>query len=94
MKTDRDALCEKYFPQKWAGIKDAVGKSKARNNLRKAAGYAAKNDKLRAAGASCANCSSFNATGACGSYCDRDTDFYGYALTKPDDLCAKWSAKK
>lgn len=94
MTTERDALCEKYFPKQWLAIKDAVGKSKARNNLRKRAAYAAKNEKLRAAGASCSNCSSFKASGPCGSYCLMDSDFHGYSLTKPTDLCVKWSAIK
>ena len=36
----------------------------------------------------------FYGKGPCGSYCHADTDFYGYGLTKAENLCHRWSAIK
>lgn len=95
---DRDALAAKYFPTEWAKAQ-LPGKSKKRNQLRNAAEHMQKKDALRAQGASCANCSSFRPTSYSptvkgGSWCAAESDFYGYSLTKPENLCHRWTQKK
>jgi hypothetical protein len=50
---------------------------------------------LRASGASCGNCASFEPSiHVRGKHeCSYHTDFYGYVLTTADSICMKWSAK-
>lgn len=90
---ERNALAMKYFPESWANAQ-TEGKSKQRNNLRKHAEQIQLKEQLKADGASCSTCWSFVSGGPCGSYCDADTDYYGYALTKPEGLCYRWHKKK
>lgn len=52
---------------------------------------------LKSGGASCANC------GNCSPYpgpgnkgqiiCDLDSDFHGYAVTKPERVCPRWELR-
>lgn len=90
---ERDALAAHYFPDSWKAAQQQ-GKSKKRNQLRNAAEDMQKKEQLQAQGASCANCESFEPNGPCGSYCHVNTDFYGYGLTKPENLCHRWTEKK
>lgn len=90
--SERDALAKKYFPKQWDAAQ-AVGKSKKRTQLRKAAEDMKEKERLRSIGASCANCASFKKV-QIGTYlkdtCEADSDFYGYALTSATNLCSKW----
>lgn len=54
--------------------------------------------KLRAHGASCGSCKSFSKIpshvfGPGKHYCDKDTDFYGYAMIVADDICTLYEQK-
>jgi len=90
---ERDALAAKYFPKLWAQAQ-ASGKSKKRNQLRNAAEDMQKKEQLRTQGASCGNCDNYSPKGPCGSYCELDSDFYGYSLTKAENLCHRWTEKR
>lgn len=93
---DRDALAAKYFPREWASVATALGKSKQRTKLRQRAEAAQKIEALAAAGCNCGNCGSFSVTHAWGdsrTYCGMDSDFHGYALVQPNELCSRWYAK-
>lgn len=53
--------------------------------------------ELKAAGSTCANCENFSPYPGPGErarfICDLDSDFYGYAVTTPERVCPRWSAK-
>lgn len=90
-----DDLVKQRFPAEWAkwSTRTGRGASKRRQQLRRAARVAVVMDTLRQAGASCASCASFTKNGPCGSHCEKDSDFHGYAVVCPSDLCARWTAR-
>ena len=84
------------WPARWAKANAARNGSKARNSLRKEFRAHLKRDELRAAGASCATCRCFQRgkpyVGASfDGWCERDSDFHGYAVAKADGICTFWS---
>ena len=52
---------------------------------------------LKAAGSfcsNCAHCSPYPTPGRKGEViCDLDSDFHGYAITKPERVCPRWEAR-
>lgn len=60
---------------------------------RERAAYQAAMVPLRAAGCSCDACTHY---GRCslGWHCEIESDFGGYALKKPTDLCPSWAARR
>lgn len=90
-----DDLVKQRFPAEWAkwSIRTGIVASKRRQQLRRAARDSAVMDTLRQVGASCGTCSSFTKNGPCGPHCEKDSDFHGYAVVRPGDLCARWTAR-
>lgn len=94
---EQRALAMTMFPMEWGRALGTPGERgrRMRANLRKRAGVAVVMQALRAEGRSCASCAAYN-SGAFGSgrrsFCEDDTDFHGYALTGPTDLCNDWRA--
>lgn len=95
MSDHRSELAAKRFPKEWAvwSTRTGPGASKRRQQLRKAAEDAIVMDGLRSKNASCATCSSFEPRGPGGPHCAKDSDFHGYTLVLPTDLCARWMGK-
>lgn len=88
---ERSQLAAKLFPREWATVANLPGASKARQKLRQRAVTEVKLRALRAAGASCATCRSFEkrdpTPGIKGPWCSAKSDWEGYVLAKPNDLC-------
>lgn len=88
---ERDALAAKMFPAEWARVANVTGATNARQKLRRRAEDAVKLRELRATGASCATCSSFqSASGmhlSIANYCAAESDFHGYVEAKAGGLC-------
>ena len=89
----RDALAAKHFPDVWARIAHAPGKSKVRQLYRRRAEHVEAVMQLRAEGKSCASCSSFERKGAARSACLMDSDFRGEVCVSADNLCHRWKAR-
>ena len=96
--SERDALAAKHFPDEWADAKDLLGGSKRLQKLRQRGEYMERTAALRASGASCANCRSFNTRPVFGlnmkATCDAQSDFYGYVEARPDGLCVRWKLRE
>lgn len=84
---DQRLLAAFYFPIDWWFASRQTGEKgrKQRAGLRKAAIEKALTDPLRAAGASCSNCSERR-----GNVCLADSDYYGDSIIEPDGLCSWW----
>ena len=93
-----DAAIAEAWPGKWAKANDQSrpGASKRRNQLRKAWATAKKLDALSEQGAACETCANFGLTRALGglkTICELRSDFEGYQLADPANLCADWKAR-
>jgi len=89
-----DDLAAQMFPDRWAMALRTPGKkgSNRRRMIRRQAENEVVLIGLRAIGAACGTCDHRGRhDGAL--ICDRDSDFYGYVRVKPDNLCARYSAK-
>jgi len=86
------------FPKEWAAVANVTGERarRRRHSLRRRARVETALAQLRAEGRSCASCGSFRNQRPCPggprTYCERDSDFHGYAIVKPTDLCTNWHA--
>lgn len=91
----RNALAAKYFPQEWAAVVGRDGASKKRQQLRQRAEAEQLLETLRARGACCESCRSFNTKPPFGvsakAVCDADSDFHGYTEAVPNGLCIQFS---
>lgn len=94
---ERDARAATMYPREWAAAISRTGPaaSKKRQQLRRNAEMEIERSKLRATGACCGNCRSYEH----GSnplqpkrFCGALSDFHGYVTPPADDLCLKWSA--
>lgn len=84
----RSQLAAKMFPREWARVATASGASKARQKLRQRAEAEVQLRALRATGASCVNCSSYERRPMGKEMrCAAESDFYGDVIAKPDGLC-------
>jgi hypothetical protein len=96
--SERDALAAKHFPDAWARVATAFGKSSARQKLRKAGEQAEKVELLAACGSHCSNCGAYDTRPIPGmkqsGFCGMDSDFHGYAFVKPNNLCHRWSSRQ
>lgn len=93
----RDALAVKYFPGEWAAVATKSGASKSRQRLRQRAETQVVIEGLRNNGSSCGGCQSFRVGDSPAqpkNYCATHSDFHGYAVTKPSDVCTLWTAAK
>lgn len=88
---DINARAAELFPDRWAVMEATTGKrrSRMRHALR---AQAANHDALAGlpAMARCGTCAHFIKSPV-GRACGLDSDFHGYALTKADDRCARWT---
>ena len=87
------------WPDRWARANaPRTGASKRRNNLRKAwkahltyQAFVAANPNAR-----CGNCTHMKrvphrtAAHRDANHCELDSDFYGYQITSPESVCARW----
>jgi hypothetical protein len=94
-----DAAIAERFPSEWARANDGSlrGRSKARNNLRKRYRYVVELEAFKAANpdARCGNCAHGDlnpSVGIKGLSCELDSDFHGYAMVDPANVCARWDA--
>lgn len=94
---ERNALAAEIFPVEWAKALTETGKRAVnkRRCLRNAAEAEVIMRPLRERGECCATCSSFdpNPTREIKNACLADSDFHGYAITQPENLCGLWKAK-
>lgn len=87
----RSRLAAEMFPAEWAKVASLPGASKRRNYLRHRAEVEKTLRALRAAGASCATCRSFERRPhGKEMICAANSDFHGYQITGPDGLCARF----
>ena len=98
MTAARDALAAKHFPNQWAAIASAPGKSKARQKYRRDAERAERREVLRRDGHSCADCSCFNRKQPSSyqgtkhkTWCGFMSDFHGYVFVDASDICSDWT---
>lgn len=96
MTTDdyRSQLAARFFPKEWTLAISGSGKraSKKRQQLRQRAVAEVKLRELRAAGASCANCGSYQTKGGAGRpWCEAESDYYGFVSAGAGGLCVLWS---
>lgn len=88
---DQELLAEFFFGDEWRFAKHQIGKrwGKRRRSLRQQAVVQAICEPLLRSGAKCGNCSSYSK-----GECEAHSDFYGRALTKPDDICPDWTSRR
>lgn len=96
-RLDRErALAAEMFPAEWAAALAMTGKrgNGRRAKLRQRAVAELVLRPLRAAGASCASCRHYRTTLALRReptrFCEIDSDWQGYAIRKPTDLCTAY----
>ena len=93
---ERNALAAEMFPVEWKRCATKTGEQarRRRHNLRARADAELVLIALRERGAKCENCDSFSRKEAGHkNVCLADTDFYGYAIVKPDGLCTRWGER-
>jgi hypothetical protein len=92
-----DTQIAQFYPAEWARANDPrlSNRSKARNNLRRRyrlvqehMAFVAANPEARCSG--CAH-SNLNPSSIKGLVCDLNSDFHGYQMVSPDDVCTRFS---
>lgn len=94
--TERDALAQEMFPERWAKVSNATGvrARRERTRLRALAEIAAITRPLVAAGHGCGDCRAFSRyPHGPGHVCDDESSGGTYQMVKAEQICRNWRRK-